>query len=450
MQFRLVLLIVLLGAFGPRSLHAQHAFDDLPVDDPSKRSVLAPGESPEKKVRENMFIVANLSHYECYPGQQILLSYRLYTSLQSTSTVTTKPILNGFTIKERRSDETPLPDKTVDGRRYHGFLVWQALLTPLQPGEYTIDPLKTSNVVSYTTADGRTAHYEAPLASRKTTVYVRPLPAIDRPPSFTGLVGKWQIQSRLTAPRTDSSGNDTLLVEITGSGSFDNITLPYMRWPAGFRHLEPIQQWEINDTANPQSGRTTFAIPFTAPKPGEYSLSPMELAWFDPATEKYFTKATDSLIVHVLTAPAPLPASPVVTPPKTTPAPQTSSPILLLLVALIVVMGILFLVIRRRKPAPKIHIAEPPTANNPAPPRVIDSPADVKQSLIHFLQQHLQTDAWAEEDILQLLQQKDPSLAGKVTNLINECNELLYSPHLRDRRTMTRLIRQLDAIVKKA
>src|ERR1700742_3117936 len=121
MQWSLPLLILLLGTIIPRTLHAQHAFDDLPIDDPSKRSVLAAGEDPAKKIRENMFIVANVSRPECYQGQQILLSYRLYTALQSTSTVTTKPILNGFTIKERRPDETPLPDKTVDGRRYHGF-----------------------------------------------------------------------------------------------------------------------------------------------------------------------------------------------------------------------------------------------------------------------------------------------------------------------------------------
>ncbi|HVU99521.1 MAG TPA: hypothetical protein VHE34_30075 [Puia sp.] len=481
----------------PRPARAQHAFDDLPIDDPSKRSILAKGEDPAKKIRDNIFIVASVDHPECYQGQQIRLTYKLYTALQSTTTITAKPIFNGFVINQRRPNETPLPEKTVDGRRYHGFAVWEALLTPLQPGEYTIDPLKTGNDVSYSTPDGRTAHYSGVVASRLTTIHVLPLPAIDRPPAFSGLVGKWQIQSRLAAPHTDSSGNDTLLVEITGSGSFQNLTAPYMRWPAGFRHMEPIQRWEITDTTTPQSGRTIIAIPFTASIPGQYSLPPMELAWFDPVAERYHTKRTDSLIVHVLSAPAPPPSASVAVKNPKTPATQ-QAPLLKFLIPLILVViaGVIFVVRRRRTSPPGVSAemtpaANPPSATQPvtnapignapvtnapipdvpiinAPkpnqPAVSEEPptplslqqdltkedlalADIKQTLIRFLQSCLQTDSWAEEDILNILQQKDPSLAGKARSLLDECNQLLYSPLSPEPSVLARLNRRLEAIV---
>jgi len=471
----------------PRPAQAQHAFDDLPIDDPSKRSILAKGEDPAKKIRDNIFIVATIDHPECYQGQQVRLSYKLYTALQSTSTITAKPIFNGFVIKERRPDETPLPDKTIDGRRYHGFTVWETLLTPLQPGEYTIDPLKTGNDVSYTTPDGGTAHYSGAVSSRRTTIHVLPLPAIDRPPAFTGLVGKWQIQSRLSAPRTDSSGNDTLLVEISGSGSFQNITAPYMRWPAGFRHMEPVQRWEISDSTTPQSGRTIIAISFTASIPGQYSLPPMELAWFDPIAERYYTKRTDSLTVHVLSAPAPPPSTPVATTQRKAPVTQ-QSPLLKFLIPLFlaILVGIVFIFRRRRTsrssvPVEKAPATNPPAATHPVtnapianipvtnapgpiqPASKEESPtpiplpqdltkedlalADIKQTLIRFLQSHLQTDTWAEEDILTILQQKDPSLAGKVQSLLDECNQLLYSPLSPEPSILARLNRRLEAIV---
>jgi hypothetical protein len=499
----------------PRPARAQHAFDDLPVDDPSKRSVLAKGEDPAKKIRDNIFIVATVDHPECYQGQQIRLSYKLYTALQSTSAITTKPILNSFVVKERRPNETPLPDKTIDGRRYHGFTVWEALLTPLQPGEYTIDPLKTGNDVSYTTPDGRTAHYSGTVTSRRTTIHVLPIPAIDRPPAFTGLVGKWQIQSRLSAPRTDSSGNDTLLVEIAGAGSFQNITAPYMRWPAGFRHMEPVQRWEVTDTTTPQSGRTIIAIPFTASTPGQYSLPPMELSWFDPVAEQYHTKRTDSLIVHVLSAPAPRISTPAAdVQPKAAPKqPSDVSKYLIPLTIIIIVTGTILLFVRRRKPDANAVPATPPGTNPhatnpratntsvpnaplpnaplpnapgtnapvmnapvmnapvpnapeppPLPPGAPQPPtsipprpnlsgedlglAEIKQTLIQFLQAHLLTDAWAEEDLLDLLQQKDPSLAGKAQSLIDECNRLLYAPFRPDSKTITNLNRRLKEILQ--
>jgi len=439
----------------PGSARSQHAFDDLPVDDPSKRSVLAKGEDPAKKIRDNIFIVANVDHPECYAGQQVLLTYKLYTALQSTSTVTAKPILNNFIVKERKPGATPLPDKTIDGKRYHGFTIWQALLTPLHPGEYTVDPLKAGNDVSYTATDGKTAHYSGPVASHRTTIDVRSLPAIDRPAAFHGLVGKWQIQSRLTSPRTDSSGNDTLLVEIAGSGSFENITSPYMRWPAGFRHMEPIQHWDVSDSTAPQTGRTTIVIPFTASTPGEYSLPPMELAWFDPIAGTYHTKSTDSLIVHVLAAPAPPASTPTAPVQRRAPPglPSDISQYLIPLTAIIILTGIILLFGRRRKPAETPPAASPPARIAPEPPKPtpptenLDLP-EIKQTLIQFLQAHLQSDAWAEEDLLDLLEQKDPSRKGRVQSLLDDCNQLLYSPQSPDPKTIANLNRRLKAILQ--
>ncbi|HEY4111985.1 hypothetical protein [Puia sp.] len=490
---QLLYLLFLFGIFLPRLSLAQRAFDDLPIDDPSKRSVLAPGEDPAKKIRDNIFIVTTVDHAECYPGQQVLLSYRLYTALHSTSTVTSKPILNGFTVKERKPDETPLPDKTIDGRHYHGFTVWQALITPLQTGDYTIEPLQAGNTVSYTRADGQAAQYSGVVTSRKTTIHVQPLPAIDRPPAFNGLVGKWKIQSRLTAPRPDSAGNDTLLVDISGAGSFDNIAVPYIRWPAGFRHLEPLQRWDVNDSTIPQTGTKTFAIPFTASVAGQYALPPMELAYFDPAGAKYHSTNTDSLIVHVMDIPAiARPAAPA--PTTTAPPVSTGSPIIvkLLFPILLIVVVLVLLILRSRRrrattitdsaatapepatpaatvPAPVTPAATVPEPTVPAttlpaePPPATPTPADfgqpklpeeerqlagIKETLLHFLRSRLNTDAWAEEQLVHLLQQKDPFLAEKVTPLLELCNQLLYAPHRSDPAVLTRLNNGLEEILK--
>lgn len=461
-------LLLFLCVWGiPRTTLAQHAFDDLPIDDPSRRSILAAGEDATKKIRDNIFVVARVDHAECYPGQQILLSYRLYTALQSTSSVTAKPILNGFTVKERKLNEAPLPDKTIDGRRYHGFVVWQALLTPLQTGEYTIDPLTVGNDVRYTGADGKPGHYAGVVISRKTTIHVGPLPAIGKPPSYNGLVGKWQIRSRLATPRPDSTGSDTLFVEIAGAGSFDNIGMPYLRWPAGLRHIEPIQRWEINDTAAPQTGKKIFAIPFTTAAAGEYVLPPMELAWFDPAAEKYHISKTDSLTVHATgnaAAAPPVAATPTATPAVAPPADESFITPMVILLGLLAVLILLFVILRTRRrravvavPAPAAYTAaaSPAPAITPPPsPEPIQPPteerqlADIKQTLLQFLQTRLQTEAWAEEDILQLLQKKDPSLTEKVSPLLEQCNKLLYSPHRPDPGVLTSLNRQLEEVLK--
>ncbi|HVN67344.1 MAG TPA: hypothetical protein VMT55_03155, partial [Candidatus Sulfotelmatobacter sp.] len=370
--------------------------------------------------------------------------------------------LNGFTVKERKADETPLPDKTIDGRRYHGFTVWQVLLTPLQTGDYTIDPLMVGNEVSYTGANGRPGHYAGAVSSHKTTIHVGALPAIGKPPSFSGLVGKWQIHSWLATPRPDSTGSDTLFVEIAGAGSFDNIGLPYLRWPVGLRHVEPIQRWEINDTAAPQTGKKIFAIPFTAAAAGEYILPPMELAWFDPGAEKYHTARTDSLTIHVMenttTAPS-VAATPAAKPAAAPPAEDSFITPAVILTGLLAVLILLFVILRSRSrrrrehPATPAATPEPPVVTPPPSPELPQLPteerqlAEIKQTLLQYLQSRLQTDAWAEEDLVQLLQKKDPSLAEKVSPLLDQCNKLLYSPHRPDPGVLTALNRKLEEII---
>ena len=297
---RIILLLFLSTTTRPMASFAQHAFDDLPIDDPSRRSVLLPNENPVKKIRDNIFVMATVDHPNCYAGQQVELTYRLYTALQSTSTVTAAPHFDGFIAKERKVDETRLRVKVIDGRSYRAFAVWKVLLMPLQAGDYTLDAVTLNNVVSYTMADGRSAQYSAPVTSNKAHIHVKPLPVTGQPPAFTGPVGKWNIQSHLASPRLRVGDYDTLWVEIAGAGSFDNIPAPLLRWPAGFRHVESIERWQVNDNTVPESGRKWIAIPFTADKPGQYGLPPIPFAWFDPVTRQYHITHTDSLAVEVL------------------------------------------------------------------------------------------------------------------------------------------------------
>src|SRR5579864_3354166 len=152
-------LIILAGAARPLKTIAQHAFDDLPVHDPSILSILGPGEDAGKKIKDNILIFAGFNRPSCYPGEQVQLSFRLYSALQSTSTIAAPPAFDGFMVQERRQKEDPLPEKEIKGKYYDGFIIWQVMLTPLQPGDYTIGPLLVNNEVRYLDVNGKPGHY---------------------------------------------------------------------------------------------------------------------------------------------------------------------------------------------------------------------------------------------------------------------------------------------------
>jgi hypothetical protein len=74
--------------------------------------------------------------------------------------------------------------------------------------------------------------------------------------------------------------------------------------------------------------------------------------------------------------------------------------------------------------------------------------ADIKHTLLSFLQTRLGSEAWAEEHLMAELQQKEPALAEKAARVLDQCNQLLYSPIPPEPKILAELNRQLEEVVK--
>ncbi len=88
-------------------------------------------------------------------------------------------------------------------------------------------------------------------------------------------------------------------MELTGRGSFEALTVPDIRWPAGLRHYKPVEKWMVREDGFPQSGKKIFAIPFSGRQPGKYVLPPVAVTYFDPAAGIYRTVQSRELSVQV-------------------------------------------------------------------------------------------------------------------------------------------------------
>jgi hypothetical protein len=191
MGFLTMALVVHLGL--PASAQ-QGAFDDLPVGDAARRSVPGPHADPGKKIQENIQVEASFDRATCYPFEQVLLTYQLYTALQSNSVVAVRPSLEGFISRELPQNGGAPVEKTIGGKSYRVFTVWRVRLTALQPGNFTIGPLSVNNEISYSAADGSVGHYRGPVSSSVAHIRVLPLPVAGQPAGFMGPVGQWAVE----------------------------------------------------------------------------------------------------------------------------------------------------------------------------------------------------------------------------------------------------------------
>ncbi len=286
--------------------------------------ILKKGEDPKEKIKKNLFLKLDVSKTTCYVGQPIVASYKLYTRLQSQSTITDAPTFDGFSVNDL---DVPNPNSSTiekyNGRDYNVYTLRTVELYPLRAGTFTLEPVKSDNDVTFVKQGylnnmdqgdmmdlmQNFMNIDAPkdavtdvhisLQSTPVNIVVKPLPEAGKPADFKGAVGDYQIQATLEKNRFSTDDGGTLDLVLSGSGNIQLINPPQINWPRGLDGFDATIKDGVNKNAVPMNGKKTFSYPFTASKAGDYTIPSVSFSYFDPATSTYHTLKTDSLSLTV-------------------------------------------------------------------------------------------------------------------------------------------------------
>jgi BatD DUF11 like domain len=286
--------------------------------------VVKPGENVDDKIRKNFFIKVEVSKMDCYLGEPIVATYKLYARLHSDSRVTRHPSLNGFSVYDMidPSDDHVSVEK-INGKNFSVHTIRKTQLIPLQPGDITLDPVQLDNNIYLIKADagsekktnqgmgslldrlfepevnGTPFTQHIVMESKPVTIHVRPLPEEGKPADFNGAVGKYTIHSSLDAKEVDTGDATNLSVVIKGYGNLPVINAPAINWPAGMESYDVNSKENIDKTTAPLSGSKTYSYSFITSKAGKYILPSIKLSYFDPVARVYKTVGSDSLNIQV-------------------------------------------------------------------------------------------------------------------------------------------------------
>jgi BatD DUF11 like domain len=304
-----------------------------PLPDPSWPSaqptvdmeeLVKPGESVDEKIRKNFFIKVDVSKTDCYLGEPIVATYKLYARLRSDSRVTRHPSLNGFSVYDMIDPgEDRVSVERVNGKNFSVHIIRKTQLIPLQPGDITLDPVELDNNIYLIKADPATEKknndgmgglldqlfqsqvrgtpftQHISLESKPVVIHVKPLPDTGKPTDFNGAVGKYTIHSSLDAKEVDTGDAANLTVVVKGSGNLPVTNAPAISWPPDVESYDVNSKENIDKTTAPLSGTKTYTYSFIASKAGNYILPPIKLSYFDPVARLYKTIETDPLSIQV-------------------------------------------------------------------------------------------------------------------------------------------------------
>lgn len=253
---------------------------------------------------QNVMLVAEIEKRDYYPGQQIILNYRILFSqnIQSIDVLSEDDYADFYV--QNFSDFSKDPAITrIKGKDYTSRIIKSIALFPHQSGEYQIDPLIMSVTFS-NSLPGMQGLFtmrrmqEERVSSEPLKLTILPLPP-NAPVSFRGAVGKYSIKAYKTASSITTDDALTLQVEINGDGDAKRWDPPTPDVDTSFQLYDPKI---IYDQPVEQGGRIqhkrNIEYQMIPQRPGKFTVT-VPFSYFDPVAHRYVSINTDPVSVLV-------------------------------------------------------------------------------------------------------------------------------------------------------
>lgn len=270
-------------------------------------------DSSESGVQPEVFIRAEVDKEIAYIGEQITVSYMLYTRVNiSGYDIQQQPNFTGFWVEELQIPQPPkLQYRTINGQQYGVALMKKVALFPTSSGEATIDPLVMTFGVRTQTGRSRDpfgTFFADPFGRtqeiiRKTQALelkILPLPEENRPEIFNGDVGRFTMSVEADPIEVTQDEPITLRAKIQGAGNIKTVKEPIITLPDSFKRYDT----QISETPftlqEPIQGKKVFETVIIPSSEGTFQIPPIQFVYFDPQRKTYQTLRSQPIDLVIL------------------------------------------------------------------------------------------------------------------------------------------------------
>lgn len=260
--------------------------------------------------KDDLFITATVNKTNVYEQEALLLTYKVYFTVNLRELEIKMPDLKGFLTQEVELQRGQPTLEHYKGRNYNSIVWSQYVLFPQQSGKLEIPSINFDATVAVRTRhsmdpfdmffNGGASYVDVrkTISTPKLTINVNPLPA-GKPESFVGGVGDFSIKSVCSTNELKVNEAVTLKLDISGVGNMKLISTPEVYFPQDFEIYDPKVENKFSLTRNGLSGKKIIeylAIPRHA---GTFTIPAIEFSYFDLKSKSYKTLSTEPYELHV-------------------------------------------------------------------------------------------------------------------------------------------------------
>ncbi len=270
---------------------------------------------------KDLFLRVIPSKKSAYVGEQVVLTYKLYTKVPVSSVSLSKmPSYAGFWTKDVSDNSGTLKQSSeyINGIEYTTAEIQKVIVVPQRSGKLALDPMTMECIAQIRTERNNTrsmdpfeAFFNDPffnrnivnvkkeLSSQALTLEVKNLPENGKPASFAGAVGNYSFKSDIDKTELSTNEAVTLTLTVSGTGNVELLQMPEPVFPPDFEVYDPKISTSTN--VGPQGLTGTkkaeyLAIPRRA---GSFTIPSVEFSYYNSSTDSYEVMSSDPYEIKV-------------------------------------------------------------------------------------------------------------------------------------------------------
>lgn len=243
---------------------------------------------------EEVFVRVEIDTSDVYLGQQIMVNYKLFTSVDVENyDIIKETEYPGFFAHNVRRFNANTVREVVDGVQYVTKVLKRVALFPQQTGLLKIDPMsirigvvvgkrKRSNFFF----NNQVRHVN--VQTNEIAINVKNLPT-PQPDNFSGAVGDYSIAFNLGRNKITTDDAVSIKLAIRGDGDIKRLQPPSIIVPAEFELYEPkVLEEQSTERGGLLSGYKQIEYLMIPKRAGRFKIAP-SFSYFHPDSAKYIT-----------------------------------------------------------------------------------------------------------------------------------------------------------------